>query len=86
MRIETPAYREEGNERADGTCLVPAGYTVNAQAVIFVVTGRKVTCQGPRGRIELTSSTHKSSVCSGHHLPLNHMSKLRRENSGLVST
>ena len=77
-------YTKGWNQKADGKCLVHVGHTVNFQA-IFVFSVRKITCQGHRGRIEPTSSNHKSSAHSGHHLPLNHMSKLRREDFRFVS-
>ena len=77
-------YTKGWNQNADGKCLVHVGHTVNFQA-IFVFSVRKITCQGHRGRIEPTSSNHKSSAHSGHHLPLNHMSKLRREDFRFVS-
>ena len=84
MRVETPALQErmkwKGRWKVSGT-----SWAINAQAMIFVVIVIKVTCQGHRGKIECTSSNHKSSARSGYHLPLNHMPKLTREDFELVS-
>lgn len=71
---------------ADGECLPQAEHRVGAQAIVLVVIARKVTCQGHRGRIELASPNNKSSTYSGCRLPLPHMSELKGEDFGLVST